>query len=144
MQKQVTVGSAEPISIAPSGSSPQTGSGAFINPCPSGYVSQEYGHYGHKGMDIASGYGNPIYASAGGTVILARWYSGYGKCVMIDHGNGVVTLYGHASALYVSAGQTVAQGQVIAAVGSTGQSTGNHCHFEVRVNGRTTNPRYYL
>lgn len=144
VQKQVTVGSAEPISIAPSGSSPQTGSGAFINPCPSGYVSQEYGHYGHKGMDIASGYGNPIYASAGGTVILARWYSDYGKCVMIDHGNGVVTLYGHASALYVSAGQTVAQGQVIAAVGSTGQSTGNHCHFEVRVNGRTTNPRYYL
>ena len=56
----------------------------------------------NKGMDIASGYGNPIYASAGGTVILARWYSGYGKCVMIDHGNGIVTLYGHASNLYVS------------------------------------------
>ncbi|PWL71301.1 MAG: hypothetical protein DBY25_06410 [Clostridiales bacterium] len=146
VEKHVTVGSAEPTVVVPSGGglAPGTGSGMFINPCPSGYVSQEFGHAGHKGMDIASGYGNPIYASAGGTVILARWYSGYGKCVMIDHGNGIVTLYGHASNLYVSQGQVVAQGQPIAAVGSTGWSSGNHCHFEIRVNGQTVNPRRYL
>lgn len=145
VERRVTVGTAEPVLTAPGGAI--TGSGMFINPCPSGYISQEFGYNGysgHKGIDIASGYGNTIYASAGGTVILARWYSGYGKCVMIDHGNGIVTLYGHASSLYVSAGQVVGKGDPIAAVGSTGWSTGNHCHFEIRVNGRFVNPRKYL
>jgi murein DD-endopeptidase MepM/ murein hydrolase activator NlpD len=142
VERRVTVGTAQPVKVAPSASI--QGNGMFINPCPSGYVSQEFGHAGHKGMDIASGYGNTIYASAGGTVILARWYSGYGKCVMIDHGNGIVTLYGHASSLYVSVGQVVGQGAPIAAVGSTGWSTGNHCHFEIRVNGQFINPRRYL
>lgn len=142
VERRVTVGTAQPVQAAPGGSI--QGNGMFINPCPSGYVSQEFGHAGHKGMDIASGYGNTIYASAGGTVILARWYSGYGKCVMIDHGNGIVTLYGHASSLYVSAGQVVGQGDPIAAVGSTGWSTGNHVHFEIRVNGQFVNPRRYL
>lgn len=144
VERRVTVGTAEPIQVAPGGGSPAAGSGAFINPCPAGYVSQEYGNYGHKGMDIAAPYGSAIYASAPGTVILAKWYAGYGNCVMIDHGGGVVTLYGHASALYVSQGQSVAQGQTIAAVGSTGWSSGNHCHFEVRVNGGFQNPRRYL
>lgn len=142
VERRVTIGTAEPIATAPGGSI--SGSGMFLNPCPAGYVSQEFGHYGHKGMDIAAPYGSTVYAAAGGTVILAKWYSGYGKCVMIDHGNGIVTLYGHASSLYVSAGQVVGKGDPIAAVGSTGQSTGNHCHFEIRVNGSFVNPRRYL
>lgn len=147
VEKHVTVGSAVPTVTTPSGGgsyAPGAGSGMFINPCPSGYVSQEYGNRGHKGMDIASGYGNTVYASAGGTVILAKWYSGYGKAVMIDHGNGIVTLYGHNSNLFVQQGQVVAQGQPIAAVGSTGWSSGNHCHFEIRVNGQFVNPRRYI
>ncbi len=142
VERRVTVGTAEPIQVAPGGSI--SGSGMFLNPCPAGYVSQEFGHAGHKGMDIAAPYGSTIYASAGGTVSLARWYAGYGNCVMIDHGNGIVTLYGHASSLYVSAGQVVGKGQPIAAVGSTGWSYGNHVHFEVRSNGRKFNPRNYL
>lgn len=98
----------------------------------------------HSGMDIGVATGTPIRAAAAGTVIMSQWYGGYGYCVMIDHGNGLVTLYGHNSSLAVSYGQTVSRGQTIAYAGSTGYSTGPHCHFEVRKNGEVQNPRNYL
>lgn len=121
------------------------GGGQFMWPVNGGYVSSPYGGgRRHKGMDIASPAGTSIYAAASGKVKLATWYSGYGKCIIIDHGNGIQTLYGHCSALFVSPGQYVSKGQNIAAVGSTGWSTGNHCHFEIRVNGSTVNPAGYV
>ena len=94
----------------------------------------------HKGIDIAATRGTPILASARGNVTFAGWSSGYGYLVKIDHGNGVETYYGHCSKLYVSAGEIVEGGQEIAAVGSTGNSTGNHLHFEIRLNGNQVNP----
>jgi len=142
VDQKVAVGTAELIQPAPNGSI--SGSGQFLYPCPAGYTSQEFGNYGHKGMDIAAPYGSTIYASAGGTVTMSKWYANYGKCVMIDHGNGFVTLYGHCSSLYVSPGQKVAKGEPIAAVGSTGWSTGNHVHWEVRHNGAKYNPRKFM
>ena len=102
------------------------------------------GSTNHKGIDIANSYGTPIYAADGGTVIYAGWMSGYGYLVQIDHGNGYVTCYGHNSSLLVSVGQHVYKGQQIAQMGSTGNSTGNHCHFEVRYNGVPKNPLNYL
>ena len=140
--QKVTLGSASPI--INTSFSPAAGSGMFINPVPAAYVSQQYKGNRHKGIDLAAPYGSTIYAAAGGTVSLATWYSGYGKCVMIDHGNGIVSLYGHMSSILVSAGQVVAQGQPIGLVGATGQATGNHCHFEIRVNGGFVNPLSYL
>ena len=124
-------------------------SGGFIWPY-SGNISSGYGndrgdHY-HSGIDI-DGYGHdgaPVVAAASGTVILASWNGGYGECVMIDHGGGIVTLYGHLSGYAVSAGQSVSQGQTIGYLGSTGNSTGTHCHFEVRVNGTAVDPLGYL
>lgn len=98
----------------------------------------------HKGIDIANRYGTPIYASASGKVIRAGWYSTYGQCVMIDHQNGFVTVYAHNSSINVKVGQWVTQGELIAKMGSTGNSTGNHCHFEIRHNGSCINPRKYL
>lgn len=99
----------------------------------------------HKGMDIGAAYGTNVLAAADGVVVTAGWNAGgYGNYVTINHGGGVVTLYGHNSSLVVSAGQTVKKGQVIAKVGSTGNSTGNHIHFEVIVNGSTVNPKNYL
>lgn len=99
----------------------------------------------HKGLDIAAQLGTPIVAAAAGTVEAAGWSdSGYGNFVLITHGNGIQTLYAHCSALYVSAGQYVEQGSIIAAVGSTGWSTGPHLHLEIRVNGVRVNPQYYL
>jgi len=118
--------------------------GSFIWPTAGGYISCYYGSGGHKGMDIANSYGKPIYASMAGKVVVSGWYYSYGKCVVIDHGNGVRTLYGHCSSLNVSVGQSVSQGQVIGQVGSTGYSTGNHVHFEVQINGSTRNPLNYL
>ena len=79
-----------------------------------------------------------------GKVIYSGWYGGYGNCLMIDHGGGVVTLYGHNSSLKVGVGQRVSRGQTIALIGSTGNSTGPHCHFEVRINGKTTDPLDYI
>ena len=102
------------------------------------------GSTNHKGIDIANGYGTPIYAVDGGTVIYSGWMSGYGYFVQIDHGNGYVTCYGHNSSLLVSVGDHVYKGQQIARMGSTGNSTGNHCHFEVRYNGVAKNPLNYL
>lgn len=94
----------------------------------------------HTGVDFGAAYGTAIHAAGGGTVILAHYSSGYGNCVVIDHGNGVTTLYGHCSSLQVSVGQVVQQGQTIAHVGATGMATGPHLHFEVRHNGVPVNP----
>ena len=128
------------------------GAGGIIWPI-SGPITSEFGWrthpiFGtarfHSGLDIGGDYGMPIYAAASGTVIYAGWISGYGNAVIIDHGGGVTTLYGHNDSLNVSEGENVAQGQVIAMCGSTGNSTGPHCHFEVRENGEPVSPYGYL
>jgi murein DD-endopeptidase MepM/ murein hydrolase activator NlpD len=98
----------------------------------------------HAGLDFAASYGSTIRAADSGTVIFAGWYGGYGKAVIINHGKGITTLYGHTSELYVTEGQGVQRGQAIAAVGSTGLSTGPHLHFEVRRDGTPINPADYL
>ncbi|AEG62071.1 Peptidase M23 [Desulforamulus ruminis DSM 2154] len=98
----------------------------------------------HTGIDLARGYGSPIQAAQSGKVIRAGWYGGYGNCVDISHGNGLVTRYGHMSSISVKVGQTVQKGSIIGKVGSTGRSTGPHLHFEVIVNGVPRNPLSYL
>ncbi|MBD2624898.1 murein hydrolase activator EnvC family protein [Trichormus variabilis] len=98
----------------------------------------------HAGLDFAASYGSTIRAADSGTVIFAGWYGGYGKAVIISHSNGITTLYGHSSELYVSEGQAVQKGQAIASVGSTGLSTGPHLHFEVRRDGTPVDPANYL
>ena len=104
-----------------------------------------FGSYSyHGGIDIKASYGQSIKAADGGTVIFAGTKGTYGKLVIIDHGNGKVTYYGHNSSLCVSAGDKVYQGQTIAKAGSTGRSTGVHCHFEIRINGTQVNPLSYL
>lgn len=124
--------------------------GTFKWPC-SGRISSYFGYrsiFGtysyHGGIDIATSYGTAITASDGGTVIWSGYKGTYGYLVIIDHGNGVQSYYGHCSSLLVSAGDKVYQGQTIARVGSTGRSTGNHCHFEIRINGTRVNPLSYL
>ncbi len=98
----------------------------------------------HTGYDIPASYGTSVIAAEAGTIIYSGWMNGYGYTIMIDHGGGLVTLYGHNSSLVASVGQTVSRGSVIAKVGSTGNSTGNHCHFEVRLNGSPVSPQSYL
>ncbi len=98
----------------------------------------------HTGLDIAASSGTPISAAASGTVTFSGYKGSYGYMIVITHGNGVQTYYGHCSKLYVSSGTQVSQGQVIAAVGSTGNSTGPHLHLEVRVNGIAYNPQNYV
>ncbi len=114
----------------------------------SGYGDREHPIYGgqrfHTGLDIPAPQGTSIKAAAGGTVITSQYNRSYGYYVVISHGNGLSTLYAHCSQLFVSVGDTVSQGETIAAVGSTGDSTGNHLHFEVRVNGSHTNPWNYV
>ncbi len=102
------------------------------------------GSTNHKGLDIAAPNGTSIHAAAGGTVGFAGYKGSLGNLVIINHGNGVQTCYGHCSKLYVSAGQTVEAGDVIAAVGKTGSATGYHLHFEVRINGTQVNPQKYI
>lgn len=127
----------------------------FIWPLPgAGRVTTEFGadqwvngvfSSGHKGLDIAIAGGTPIYAAHNGTVAATTGHWSYGNVVMIDNGDGISTLYAHMqSAAIVSVGETVTQGQVIGYVGSTGNSSGNHLHFEVRVNGVRQNPRNYI
>lgn len=128
-----------------SSSKPSTSSGKFIHPLKgAGRVSSGYGsRWGsfHKGIDYAASAGTPIYASAAGQVTYSGYNNGgYGKLIIIDHGNGYQTYYAHCSSLYVNVGAYVSQGQNIAGVGSTGDSTGNHLHFEVRKNGTPINP----
>jgi murein DD-endopeptidase MepM/ murein hydrolase activator NlpD len=128
------------------------GSGVLIWPC-SGTVVSDFGwrthpilgiELFHTGIDIAAPYGTPIKAAAGGKVTMAAWYGGYGNCTIIDHGDGLSTLYAHQSSFKVATGQSVAQGQLIGYVGSTGLSTGPHLHFETRVNGEPVDPMRYL
>ena len=104
---------------------------------------QQRGYY-HTGLDIATAHGTPIRAAAEGTVSYAAYHYSYGNLLIINHANGVQTYYAHCSKLYVSVGQKVSQGQTIAAIGSTGNSTGPHLHLEVRVNGAAQNPQNYL
>ena len=128
-----------------------TGSGVlsaagFIWPV-NGTVTSGYGwRWGrlHEGVDIAAPSGTPIWAAAAGTVIYAGWLGGYGNLVVVDHGNGLATAYAHASAVLVSVGQSVGQGETVSLVGSTGNSSGPHLHFEVRVNGSAVDPLLYL
>ena len=128
------------------------GTGRFMWPCR-GVITSYFGWrthpvFGttkyHSGMDIGVDYGTPIYAADSGTVIYSGWLGGYGYAVKIDHGSGLVTLYGHNQALNVYEGQYVTKGTCIAYAGSTGYSTGPHCHFEVRLHGEVTEPLNYL
>ncbi|PHV72252.1 hypothetical protein CS063_01895 [Sporanaerobium hydrogeniformans] len=123
--------------------------GLFMHPLNGkGRISSSYGYRGseyHKGIDIAAPAGTPIYAAAAGKVIYASYNSGgYGKMIIIDHGNGYKTYYAHNSSLYVRTGDQVSKGENIAGVGNTGMSTGNHLHFEIRKNGNPINPYGYI
>lgn len=123
--------------------------GSFSWPC-TGILTSRFGYRSllgstyHSGIDIGNSYGTSIYASDGGTVTYSGWMSGYGYLIIIDHGNGYQTYYGHNSSLVVSLGQKVHKGQLIARMGSTGRSTGNHCHFGIKLNGTFLNPLNYL
>jgi murein DD-endopeptidase MepM/ murein hydrolase activator NlpD len=128
-----------------------TGSGApsaagFIWPVNGPVVSGFGMRWGrmHEGIDIAASLGTPIHAAASGTVIHAGWLGGYGNLVVVDHGDGLATAYAHASTILVAVGQQVSQGDTLSLVGSTGNSTGPHLHFEVRVNGSAVDPLLYL
>ncbi len=122
-----------------------TSSSGFVWPV-NGVVTSGFGwRWGrmHEGIDISAPAGTPIHAVASGTVIFAGWMGGYGNLVIVDHGNGLATAYAHQSAIYVGGG-SVSQGQTLGAVGCTGSCTGNHLHFEVRVNGSAVDPMGYL
>ncbi len=151
-EKDLLAQSAALAGVISGNSSSGGGSGVLIWPC-SGTVVSDFGwrihpilgiELFHTGIDIAAPYGTPIKAAASGTVTMAAWYGGYGNCTIIDHGDGLSTLYAHQSSFKVSGGQTVAQGQLIGYVGSTGLSTGPHLHFETRVNGEPVDPMRYL
>ncbi len=132
--------SSVPAVVAPSGS------GVLGWPV-SGPVTSGFGvRWGrmHEGIDIAVGEGTPVRAAAAGTVIYAGWMSGYGNLVAVDHGNGLSTAYAHNSSLAVSVGQSVAAGEIVSYSGNTGNSTGPHVHFEVRVDGSAVDPLRYL
>jgi len=128
--------------------------GEMLWPSPGNYkISSNYGKRNdpitgvwtsHGGTDIAAPYGSKVVSANDGVVLFAGWHYSYGNYVIVDHGGGISTLYGHNSKLLVTAGQSVTRGQKIAQCGSTGYSTGNHVHFEVRINGVRTNPMKYL
>ena len=133
----------------PSGIVAQVGNGTFIWPVPQYTYCSRWYSSGHKGVDICAPAGTPIYASSSGVVTKAGYEragagTGYGNSIIINHGNGYSTLYSHCLSLTVSAGQAVSQGQLIGYVGSTGRSTGNHCHFEIRYNGKYLPPQNYF
>lgn len=135
---------------------PYTGEDGFCSPVGVNWrdvVTSEFGSRAdpitgrwasHSGIDLAVPSGTPIRAALDGVVTLSKYYGDYGYCVMIDHGGGLTTLYGHNSRLLAAVDQTVQAGDVVSLSGSTGRSTGPHLHFEVRVNGERTDPRYYL
>ena len=141
------------VSSAAASGGDTSGTGSFVFPVASYvYISSRFGmrvhpitgqYKSHTGMDIASNQGTTVYAADSGTVVLAEWYGGYGNCIMIDHGNGYKTLYGHLSVISVQNGQSVSQGQTIGNVGSTGNSTGPHLHFEVYKNGDRIDPEQF-
>lgn len=137
--------------IPPSSGNVVSGSGYFTHPCPGmTYQSSYFGEIrefevgGHKGHDYAAPEGTPTYAAAAGTVLIANYSTSAGNWVVIQHDNGLVSKYMHHSALTVSAGQRVEKGQQIGYVGSTGQSTGPHLHFQVELNGVAVNPSNYM
>jgi murein DD-endopeptidase MepM/ murein hydrolase activator NlpD len=127
---------------------PIRGGGRFIwpvnGPITSPFCEQRAWESCHPGIDIGVPAGTPIRAAGSGSVVIAGWVSGYGNYTCVDHGGGISTCYGHQSAIHVSVGQRVAQGQVIGLVGCTGLCFGDHLHFEVRINGSVTNPLSYL
>ena len=129
-----------------SNASAMLGSLSFRRPLNSSRVSAGYlGYPGHRGIDFPSPQGTPVMAAESGTVTTVMYSNkSYGNRVIIDHGNGISTLYGHNSTIGVSLGQKVSKGQTIAGVGSTGNSTGNHVHFEIRINGKPINPTSYV
>ncbi len=124
-------------SIWPASGALSSGFGMRIHPI---YGYEKY----HSGIDISALYGSPIYSTAYGRVTYAGYYSGYGNTVMVDHGNGMQTLYGHCSSIDVQEGQMVRKGQIVARIGSTGLSTGPHVHYEVQLAGAPTDPEPYL
>ena len=151
----------KPVVIAASGYSTYSGAKIINSSAPSaevlgiglitpvsGIITSRFGPRAsgnHTGLDIAGPVGTTIAAAAGGTVVFSGWDNyGLGYAVKISHGNGVETVYGHCSKLYVQTGETVVAGQAIAAMGSTGNSTGSHLHLEIRVNGVRENPQLYL
>lgn len=141
----ILVGTSENASVAAAKAAAH--SMGFIFPIPKNTLTSTspFGDgRGHKGYDLVAPYGTPIYAVKAGTVVRASWYSGYGYCVDVDHGNGIVTRYGHASKFCVSVGDKVNQGDMIALVGSTGNSYGNHVHFEVIIGGKRVDPAPYI
>ena len=148
VNEKVTVGTKVASSYVGNSVTASTGSGrvpGFIWPTSGRISCRWWGYYNHRGLDIAAPRGTPIYAAAAGTVISYRnLSSGYGKHIVIDHGNGVQTLYAHTSAVYVNVGTKVKQGQLVAAIGRTGWATGYHLHFGVSINGVYKNPELYL
>ena len=146
VSKQVAEGTKP--TLAGSYSTATASYGKFIWPVDGGYISEytmwDGGYYNHKGIDIAAPYGTAIYAGASGRVIQSGNNYGYGYSITIQHDNGLQTLYAHCSSLYVSVGDTVTQGQCIAAVGQTGVAYGNHLHFEVREGAIRHNPVDFL
>lgn len=121
--------------------------GIILSKPTTGVISSRFGpRWGrsHTGIDIAANTGTPIYSCSKGTVEFTGWYYGYGNLVIINHGNGVKTYYGHCSKIYVSVGDSVTKDTMIAAMGSTGNSTGPHLHLEIRRNGTVLNPQNYL
>lgn len=148
VEQILQVGGSRPLQVIPKDSTGQLPSGAFIWPTAGGRINPGFmGYYGHTGSDISfSGcYGTPVYASAAGTVVLVKYNTtAYGYHIIIDHGNGVQTLYAHCSELYVNVGDQVSQGQQIAAIGRTGNASGPHLHFEVRKGGTPVDAAPYL
>ncbi len=145
IKKIIAARQAPPPSIAPPTISAPSASGYIWPSC--GSVTSEYGRrWGrmHEGIDIDDNRGSAIVAAKAGVVIFAGWSNGYGNMTLIDHGDGVVTGYGHQASIKVSKGQRVSQGQFIGVIGTTGHSTGTHLHFETRVNGSAQNPRRFL
>lgn len=149
-KKSTTKKSTGTVNTAMTISGTKVALGISLSKPVSGIISSRFGarssirSSAHTGLDIATSTGTPVAAAASGTVTFAGWKGSYGNLMVITHSNGVQTYYGHCSKLYFSAGATVSQGQTIAAVGSTGNSTGPHLHFEIRVNGVAYNPQNYL
>ncbi|WP_223066115.1 murein hydrolase activator EnvC family protein [Paenibacillus caui] len=154
-KRQQAARKAAAAAAASSGSSYSTGDGSLGLPVGHARISSPFGYRVHPitgsrklhaGVDFAVSQGTDVHAAEGGVVIVAEWWSGYGNCIIIDHGNNTWTLYGHLrnGGLKVEKGDTVKRGQVIAESGNTGQSTGPHLHFEVRINGDPVDPMPYL
>ena len=132
---------------------PRIGTGTFSKPLNRGTITSGYGsryhpvyrtYKKHSGVDIAAPYGSPVLASDGGKVIFAGWKSSYGYCVIVDHGGNLSSLYAHMSSINVSVGEKIYKGKTVGKVGSTGTSTGNHVHFEIRKLGNDVNPSSYI